>query len=181
MGPAGPAGERGEKGLDGAAGERGPEGQNGLDGRDGIDGKDGAPGPQGEKGVDGINGKDGRDGIDFTVKDIIGHTFDGERRLVLKFGRDGVTYDVELDLPIPVYRDVWTEGKSYTSGDLVTWGGGMYIAKEATTAKPGMPTAESRAWKLCVKAGRDGKQGPPGPSGPQGMKGEKGEKGPDRW
>jgi hypothetical protein len=52
------------------------------------------------------------------------------------------------------------------------------VAKQDTTSKPGLPTAESRAWKLCVKAGRDGKEGKPGPSGKDGAPGKDGR---DKW
>lgn len=65
-------------------------------------------------------------------------------------------------MPVPLYRDLWMEGKAYEAGDMVTWGGSMWIAMKDTTAKPDLPTAESRAWKLCVKRGKDGKQGPKG-------------------
>jgi hypothetical protein len=59
------------------------------------------------------------------------------------------------------YHGVWLEGASYREGDVVTWGGSVFIAREATTAKPGAATAQSRAWTLAVKAGRDGRDAAP--------------------
>jgi hypothetical protein len=48
----------------------------------------------------------------------------------------------------------------------------MWVAKEATTEKPGDgPTG----WVMAVKTGRDGKPGPEGKTGPAGPRGEKGE------
>ena len=128
----------------------------------------------GEKGIDGLNGKDGRDGLDFTIKDIAGHEFDGERTLTLKFARDGVTYEAPLVLSgLPIYRDVFVEGKSYDAGDLVTWGGSVWIAKAGTVEKPGA-TSASRDWILCVKKGRDGREGPQGKTGDPGKDGRNG-------
>ena len=128
----------------------------------------------GEKGIDGLNGKDGRDGLDVTIKDIAGHEFDGERTLTLKFARDGVTYEAPLVLSgLPIYRDVFVEGKAYAAGDLVTWGGSVWIAKAGTSEKPGV-TSASRAWVLCVKKGRDGRDGSEGKEGPEGKPGRNG-------
>ncbi len=171
QGPAGPQGERGEKGDKGEAGERGEKGLEGFDGKDGASGTKGEPGDQGapgEKGADGLhgkdgapglNGKDGKDGITFTAKDITRREYVEADRLVrLTFG------DLEpLDVPCytPSYLGVWTEGKAYGAGDCVTWGGSMWIAREDTTAKPGLPTPESRTWVLAVKRGADGKKGGP--------------------
>jgi integrin beta 3 len=184
QGPPGPAGEKGQDGADGLAGPAGRDGADGLSGaagRDGIDGKDGAPGPRGEKGLNGVNGRDGKDGVTLGVDDLSSVTFDGERTATLTFTRGESVVSYPITFAVPVYRDVWAEGTTYQAGDLVTWGGSMWIAKAETTAKPGLPTAESRAWKLCVKAGRDGKAGPQGKSGPSGLKGDKGDPGPERW
>lgn len=169
-------GKDGRDGVDGKDGEPGPPG---LPGPEGPAGKDGADGRAGKDGRDGTNGKDGRDGLDFTVSDIVSHSFDGERTLTLTFSRDGVTYAAPMYLSgLPIYREVFKDGESYRAGDIVTWGGGMWIARADTSEKPG---TGATAWKLCVKAGRDGKQGPAGPVGPPGPRGEKGDRGPDRW
>jgi hypothetical protein len=156
VGPQGPQGDRGEigpMGPVGPAGERGDKGMDGAPGRDGLHGKDGL----------------GFDGLSFEIRD------DGAYAV---FERGDVKK--ELRLPVPIYRDVWKENTSYFPGDTVTWGGSAWIAKQETTAKPGLNTPESRAWRLCVKKGADGK-GLVGPAGPQGPRGEKGERGPERW
>lgn len=197
MGPAGPAGENGmdgkdgRDGIDGAVGPVGPQGEKGLDGlngRDGIDGingNDGAPGmagERGERGDKGLDGRDGKDGLTFGPDDIVRFDLDPDTRMLgiaVKRGEAEGRFEVKADGWL-LYRDVWVEGKAYERGDVVTWGGSMWYAKDATTAKPGISTEASRAWKLCVKAGRDAK-GVPGPPGPQGPKGEKGDRGPDKW
>ena len=52
------------------------------------------------------------------------------------------------------YEGVWTEGKSYDKGAAVTRGGGLWVAKEATSARPGDPDPAARSWVLAVKRGR---------------------------
>lgn len=192
-GPMGPAGADGRDGLDGKDGtpgrdgEIGPmglpgeKGEPGPAGRDGIDGAVGPMGPQGDKGLDGLHGKDGRDGIDgkdglmLTAENFQSVEFDGEKTITLVFGRDEHVKTWPIVLPIPIYRDVWSDAKAYEPGDIVTWGGNMYIAKAASTgAKPGLPTDASRAWRMCVKAGRDGKAGPMGQKGADGRDGRPG-------
>ena len=65
-----------------------------------------------------------------------------------------------------VYRGVWRDGE-YAAGDTATWDGSLWIAREATSAKPG---AVDSGWQLAAKRGRDGKDG---------VRGERGEKGAD--
>ena len=63
---------------------------------------------------------------------------------------------VKITLPTfeSAYRDVWKESAGeYKRGDLVTHKGGVWMAKSATTERPGA----GDGWKLVVKAGRDGK------------------------
>jgi len=193
IGPMGPQGEKGidgahgTNGADGAVGPAGPQGPQGDPGRDGKDGADGSVGPQGmpgERGLDGkdgaagIHGKDGtngRDGIDFTPSDLMSLALTGERTLTWTFQRDGVSKTFDVSLPgLPIYRDVYVEGKAYEPGDMVTWGGSVWMAKDPTVAKPNLSTTESRAWRLVVKAGKDGRVGPQGPSGKDGKDGRAG-------
>jgi integrin beta 3 len=54
-----------------------------------------------------------------------------------------------------IYREVWREGE-YERGDVVTWGGSIFIAQRKPTGKPGDPDS---GWRLAVKHGRDGKDG----------------------
>lgn len=115
------------------------------------------------------------------VNDLQAVEYDGERTVSLVFTRDGHEARFPIKFAMPVYRDIYIDGKTYEAGDVVTWGGAMWIAKSETSAKPGLNTPESRAWRLCVKAGRDGKQGPQGKEGPSGPRGPQGDRGPERW
>lgn len=183
-GDRGPAGEKGDPGAMGPKGDPGDPGPRGEKGDPGQVGEVGPIGPQGpvglmgergergEKGIDGRDGRDGQDGITLGIDDLQGVTFDADQKaFVFTFGRGEHVKSWTVPVPMTLYRDVWLEGKTYQAGDVVTWGGAMWVAKEATSAKPGLPTVESRAWKLCVKAGRDGKVGPAGPKGADGRDG----------
>ncbi len=46
------------------------------------------------------------------------------------------------------YRGVWSEGDSYSSGDVVTRSGTIWFCHETTTDKPGT----SDAWQMMVKS-----------------------------
>lgn len=185
QGPAGEKGERGNDGLPGAPGSRGEKGEKGdrgVDGRDadpelvraevqkalealpkpkdGRDGRDGLPGQQGEpgqRGADGINGKDGRDGVDgkdgFSLDDfdvqLVGRTFQftfasGDRRI-----------ERSIKVPFPVDQGVYKSGAEYEEGDVVTYGGSLWIAKADTVDSP-----PSDNWRLAVRRGKDGKDAP---------------------
>ena len=145
-------GDAGQAGAMGPAGERGVEGPQGRDGRDGLAGQPGAEGPRGESGADGLHGTNGRDGALDGLKAV----FDGERMLTLCFKNGDPIEGGVLHLPIPVYRDVYVEGKTYDTADLVTWGGSTWLCRTATMTKPG---DGSKAWTLIVKRGRDGRDG----------------------
>jgi hypothetical protein len=72
---------------------------------------------------------------------------------VLRFARGDVSKEFRLTMPVVIDRGVYQSGKQYEQGDAVTWGGSMWIAKEATEAKPD----SGEGWRLAVKRGRDGK------------------------
>lgn len=147
----------------------------------------GPVGPQGEPGVGivgpvGPDGKPGEDGVTFTVDDVISIERTGDREVTWTLQQNGRTKTfVVKDSPTALYRGTYTEGKTYEAGDTVTWGGGMWIAKQVTSEKPSYSDSEAkRVWQNCVKAGRDGK-GLPGPKGDPGPKGPQGDRGPERW
>jgi hypothetical protein len=50
------------------------------------------------------------------------------------------------------YRGVWTEGCAAAVGEVYTSGGSLWYCRAASTAKPG---ADSDAWTLAGKKGRD--------------------------
>lgn len=62
--------------------------------------------------------------------------------------------DLQVRTLADVYREVYKAGEAYTRGELVTWGGSLWMAREATTDKPGT----SEGWRLIVKAGRDARR-----------------------
>ncbi|CAN5681743.1 hypothetical protein BH24ACI4_BH24ACI4_13680 [soil metagenome] len=51
--------------------------------------------------------------------------------------------------PIPTYRGTHEAAKTYASNSLVTRGGSLWIAMQATTSVPGTDSS----WKLIVKKG----------------------------
>jgi hypothetical protein len=78
--------------------------------------------------------------------------YDGERLLTVTNGR--VVKSVKL--PLPIYRGVYQAGQEYELGDMISFGGSVWIAKANTSEKPGEgPTA----WTLAIKRGRDGRDG----------------------
>jgi hypothetical protein len=122
--------------------------------------------------------KDGIDGLGFGDLEV---HHDSERAFTLRAVRgDQVKELGTYTVPAQIYRGVWQDGRTYVHQDAVTWGGSQWVClAPSTTAKPGQADAESRAWTLAVKAGRDGKPG----KGEKGDKGDKGEPGKDivKW
>jgi hypothetical protein len=194
-GEPGADGAAGAPGADGKDGRDGLDGKDGAPGRDGADGKsvglddirgaieveiaralldlerramdviqravDRIPPPI--AGKDGAHGKDGADGFGFEDLQV---EFDGERQFTFVGRRGDVSKTFgSFTVPATIHRGVFSEGKTYEKGDGVTWNGSWWVATDTTSAKPGLPTAESRAWLLTVKKGSDGKQGPQGPAG----------------
>jgi hypothetical protein len=171
-------GAPGEPGRDGVDGK---DGRDGIDGKDGDPGRDGEKGLDGAPGRDGIDGKNGvglagvlRDHegcVVFTLTDgaiVKLGKFDGRdgepgkdgapgRDVDPEFVRAAIKDEVQRQVTAPLadaYKGVWKPGV-YKRGDVVTWGGSLFIAAADTEAKP--ESAED--WKLAVKRGRDGKDG----------------------
>jgi hypothetical protein len=120
--------------------------------------------------IPGPIGPAGRDGVDGVGFDDLIVEHDGERTFTFKAVRGDVVKALgTFTLPIPIYRKVWIEGRTYEPCDRVTWAGSEWHCETATTTKPG---DGSKAWVLSVKHGRDAKDGrdgavgPPGPRGP---------------
>jgi hypothetical protein len=172
-------------------GKDGRDGKDGVDGADGADGKDGAGGQQGPKGEpgeagksvdpetvrimvrdafiqapkpkDGKDGTDGKDGLGF---DDLRLEFDGERALKFVFERGTQIKEFAVTIPAMIDRGVFDHKATYTKGDVVSYGGSMWIAKADKTDKT--PGDDSGDWRLAVKRGRDGKPGEKGPAGDPG-------------
>lgn len=164
------AGRDGVDGQDGEPGKDGAPGEKGLDGRDGTDGvglagaiigRDGdlivtltngevkSLGPV--VGRDGKDGERGADGQAWTEMDLVRT---GPRTIELSFEHAEQRNTFEMDFPFPIYRGVFKDGDAYEPGDMVTFGGSLWHANEATTVKPG---DGAKAWTLAAKRGRDGK------------------------
>lgn len=167
-------GDKGEKGDTGDSGEKGEPGEN-VKGEPGADGKsvsiddltpwlntwldsnfakwalgierrvyEGA-----ERAIAAMpRPKDGKDGIQ--VEDMV---LDG-RTLKLMAG-DKVLK--QLNLPIPVYRGVWTDKEVYEQHDMVTFGGNVWNAAKSDKLQEKPGTAGNDSWVLAVRKGRDGK------------------------
>jgi len=171
-GAPGAPGRDGAKGLDGVAG------RDGLDGKDGRDGLPGVPGRDGEKGLDGANGRDGANGADgLGFDDMTEELADDGRTIIRRYSSGDRVKEFRHTFSVVLDRGVFSAGKSYEPGDAVTWGGSLFIAQKATSAKPGEASDASRAWRLAVKRGGDGKQGPAGPQGERGAIGPQGPQG----
>jgi hypothetical protein len=52
------------------------------------------------------------------------------------------------------YQGVWVESESYKIGDVVTWGGSMWVARGVPIGRPGVDGIPV----LAVKRGRDGRE-----------------------
>jgi hypothetical protein len=101
---------------------------------------------------DGKKGKDGRDGFGFDDMDVA--VLDDDRTIELSFRRGGEEKVFTLKWPTMIDRGVYKAGEQYEAGDAVTWGGSLWTAQRATSAKPDTPES---GWRLAVKRGRDGK------------------------
>jgi hypothetical protein len=192
MGPAGNTGGVGPQGDAGRDGAEGAPGSKGVDGKDGVGFSDALVNRAGHlvltftngetkdvglvlgKDVDAVevaqiirdevakiprpkDGADGQDGIGFDDLDL---TFDERKGFVLK----AVSGERVKEWPLPLQWDAgtWKHGVIYPKGANVTDHGAYYTALRATSARPGQPGPESRAWRLIVKKGQDGKPGKDG-------------------
>jgi AcrR family transcriptional regulator len=111
-----------------------------------------------EKAVDRIaKPKDGRDGL--TVENL-GLELEEDGRTLRFVLADGERRHVAaVKLAIPLDRGVFKDNARYERGDVVTFGGSMWIAqKDEPQGRPG----NAPDWRLAVKHGRDAK--PPRPS-----------------
>lgn len=119
-----------------------------------------------------VVGKDGERGADGFGLDDLTFEHDGERGLIVRFVRGDLVKRLAITLPGFVDRGVWRAGE-YAKGDVVTWGGSLFIAQKTTTEKP----EDGKDWRLAVKRGRDGKSGKDGERGAPGEKGDPGRDG----
>ena len=81
-----------------------------------------------------------------------------ERTLTFKFLRGDVMHSFELEFPVPIFREAWKEGRTYSKGDMVVWGGSLWAATKDTDVKP---DTEGSGWMIAARKGRDGKSAKP--------------------
>jgi len=90
------------------------------------------------------------------VKAIEVHALGGAEFAVKSMLTGGASHVAKMAAPTfaEAYKGVWKESAGeYQRGDMVTHKGSVWLAKEATTERPGA----GDGWKLVVKSGRDGK------------------------
>jgi len=77
-----------------------------------------------------------------------------DRTIELAFGNGEHRKVASFKWPVPVYRGTYKPGQQYDAGDMVTADGSGWIAKRATSSKPGTPNS---GFQLAIKRGRDGR------------------------
>lgn len=91
----------------------------------------------------------GKDGTDLSDVDF---EYDGQRTITVS--AKGGQIVRKYQMPIVIDKGYWRKGMECEAGDAVTFDGAIWIAKKATTEKPG--TGAKEDWRLGVRKGRDG-------------------------
>lgn len=98
-----------------------------------------------------------KDGFSLDDFDLI----DGDRDCTFQFSSGDLFVERKIKKPSlgDVYRGVWDEKDGeWQRGDVVTWGGSLFLAQRNTKSKP----ESDDSWRLVVKRGREGKPGADG-------------------
>jgi hypothetical protein len=94
-----------------------------------------------------------KDGIGF---DDLSVEYDGERTFKFVMSRGDQRKEYAFDVPVLIYRDLYSDAKTYVRGDSVTWDGSIWHAQvDGAKEKPGT----GKEWRLAVKKGKPGKDG----------------------
>jgi hypothetical protein len=94
-----------------------------------------------------------KDGMGF---DDLSVEYDGERTFKFVMTRGTETKEYAFDIPVLIYRDLYSDAKTYVRGDSVTWDGSIWHAQvDGAKEKPGT----GKEWRLAVKKGKPGKDG----------------------
>lgn len=108
------------------------------------------PGPAGADGAPGADGKDGADGL--TMGDLVLEQLSEREVLVKAVAGERVRELGRLVFPVVLDAGTYAAGRAYVKGDAVSYDGSLWIAKQATTARPATD-AGAVAWRLAVKRG----------------------------
>lgn len=165
-----PAGDKGDKGdsIKGDKGDKGDDGRPGEDGRDALDLailptiNEGKIYPRGTFATH--NGglwcshtkTEGMRGWECIVDGVgqIDIQHDGERKFTIDIVKSsGQAIKKEFQVPVMIYKGVFSAEEKYLRGDTVTFGGSIYHCNKDTEDRP---AAGSKAWTLAAKRGRDG-------------------------
>jgi hypothetical protein len=80
---------------------------------------------------------------------------DGDRSITVReIMSDDTVIEKTFSFPVMIYRGVYLHGKTYESGDCVTFAGSLHHCNEKTEERPG---TGAKSWTLAVKRGADGK------------------------
>ena len=168
-----------------------PKPADGKDGAPGKDGKDGINGERGEKGADGhgvagamidrdgalqltlsngevknlgpVVGKDGADGADGLSLDGFEMEYLPEsHEITVKATAAGRAKEVRYPAGGIRPGGYWRDGTKAQAGEAWVHDGSLYIAKNATSAKP---ESNSQDWIIAARKGRDGERGQKGADG----------------
>lgn len=125
-------------------------------------------------GASGPTGAPGRDGRDAAFKGAIVLKCLDARTFEWCWSADGSPIEIRdaadrvipsrFQLPIPMHKGIWASGP-YDPHDVVTHDGSQWLARAATTTRPGNGASD---WMLVVKRGAQGPKGEPGPPGAPG-------------
>ncbi len=90
-----------------------------------------------------------QDGLGFDDLIVV---HDGGRKFALRFARGAEVKEFGFTIPAMIYRGVWKEAE-YDEGDVVTFDGSTWHAKQPTSERPGV----SADWQMVTRKGRDAK------------------------
>ncbi len=105
---------------------------------------------QGPSGTDGKDGADGRDGFDLKAFHVALEP--DMRTLHFTFGDGEQTKEARVKVPWLLDRGVYQNAQPYEPGDMVSWDGSGWVAREETAARPG---SSGPAWRLFFKRWQD--------------------------
>lgn len=168
----GVAGQNGQDGRDGRDGERGERGRDALELEilDGIDpGRSYARGTAAVfnggtfwamRATDPIMGDNYREAgwlCMFRGIAAVGESIEDGGRVIVRTTRysDGFSHVERLQTTAMIHRGLFQSGQQYDAGDVVTYGGSMFVAQKQTTQPPG--DGDTSVWRMAVKRGKDGR------------------------